>query len=156
MLLLPLTYPSKQHVHVARVPLSVSDLAIWHASRSCPLPIANQEKVVAKGPGEPVVSWSVPGRQDDDDPGSADDPPNSGILLFLTFLLISTSFVRAETIPGLGTATFPTSTHSAAAAHDFARGLLLLHLFEYDDAASSFIAAERRSPALRWLTGERR
>ena len=73
-------------------------------------------------------------------------PRTSGILLFLTFLLISTSFVRAETIPGLGTATFPTSTHSAAAAHDFARGLLLLHLFEYDDAASSFIAAEKADP----------
>ena len=42
-------------------------------------------------------------------------PRTNRILLLLTFLLISTSFVRAETIPGLGTATFPTSTHSAAA-----------------------------------------
>jgi len=73
-------------------------------------------------------------------------PRTNGILLFLVFLLSSTSFVRAETIPGLGTATFPTSTHSAAAAHDFVRGLLLLHLFEYDDAASSFIAAEKADP----------
>lgn len=69
------------------------------------------------------------------------------ILRFLIFLFIFTSFTPAETIPGLGTATFPTSTHSAAAAYDFARGLLLLHLFEYDDALSSFIATERADPS---------
>ena len=73
-------------------------------------------------------------------------PRTNRILLLLTFLLVSTSFVRAETIPGLGTATFPTSTHSAAAAHEFMRGLLLLHLFEYDDAAKSFVAAEKADP----------
>lgn len=67
-------------------------------------------------------------------------------LLSLLFLLISTSFAPAETIPGLGTATFPTSTHSPAAAHDFMRGLLLLHVFEYEDAVSSFIAAEKADP----------
>ena len=61
-------------------------------------------------------------------------PRTNRILLLLIFLLISTSFIRAETIPGLGTATFPTSTHSAPAAREFVRGLLLLHLFEYDDA----------------------
>src|SRR6202167_4721977 len=74
-------------------------------------------------------------------------PPTNRILLLLLFPLVSTSFVRAETIPGLGTASFPTSTHSSAAAHEFARGLLLLHLFEYDDAASSFVAAEKADPA---------
>jgi len=35
-------------------------------------------------------------------------PRTNRILLLLIFLLISTSFIRAETIPGLGTATFPT------------------------------------------------
>lgn len=53
---------------------------------------------------------------------------------------------RAQTIPGLGTATFPTSTHSAAAQTDFIRGLLLLHAFEYPDAAKSFRAAEKIDP----------
>src|SRR5580658_3719099 len=73
-------------------------------------------------------------------------PPTNKILPLLTCLLISTWFVRAETIPGLGTATFPTSTHSAAAAQEFMRGLLLLHLFEYEDAAMSFVAAEKADP----------
>ena len=73
-------------------------------------------------------------------------PRTNGILPLLAFLLISASFVRAETIPGLGTATFPTSTHSAAAKREFMRGLLLLHLFEYDDASGSFIAAEKADP----------
>ena len=70
------------------------------------------------------------------------------ILLFLAALCLPTSLVSvcAETIAGLGTATFPTSTHSAAAQTDFMRGLLLLHLFEYDDAANSFIAAEKADP----------
>ena len=36
-------------------PSSVSALAIWHASRSCQLRIADQEKVVAKGLSAPVV-----------------------------------------------------------------------------------------------------
>ena len=68
------------------------------------------------------------------------------ILPLVTFLLIPISFVRAETIPGLGTATFPTSTHSAVAAREFMRGLLLLHVFEYDDAILWFIAAEKADP----------
>jgi tetratricopeptide (TPR) repeat protein len=53
---------------------------------------------------------------------------------------------RAETIPGLGTAVFPTSTHSAEAQKDFLHGLLLLHLFEYEDAAKWFVAAEKADP----------
>ncbi|MGB6159333.1 MAG: hypothetical protein WA891_19980 [Acidobacteriaceae bacterium] len=68
------------------------------------------------------------------------------ILPLVFFLLVAPSFVCAETIPGLGTANFPTSTHSPMAAHDFMRGLLLLHVFEYDDAANSFIAAEKADP----------
>ena len=51
-----------------------------------------------------------------------------------------------ETIPGLGTAAFSTSTRSAAARGDFMRGLLLLHLFEYRDAVKSFVAAEKADP----------
>ena len=48
-----------------------------------------------------------------------------------------------QTIPGLGTITFPTSTKSAGAQTAFIRGVLLLHVFEYDDAAASFRAAQK-------------
>ncbi|MFZ0305166.1 MAG: hypothetical protein WAL75_20920 [Terracidiphilus sp.] len=72
--------------------------------------------------------------------------PRTNKTLLLLILLFPPLFVRAETITGLGTAAFPVSTHSAAAAHEFMSGLLLLHLFEYDDAASSFIAAEKADP----------
>ena len=51
-----------------------------------------------------------------------------------------------QTIPGLGTTAFPTSTKSPAAQTAFMRGLLLLHLFEYPDAAKSFTAAEKLDP----------
>lgn len=54
--------------------------------------------------------------------------------------------LQAEKVPGLGTANFPTSTKSAAAQHEFVRGLLLLHLFEYPDAAKAFVAAEKLDP----------
>lgn len=67
-------------------------------------------------------------------------------LILVLLLPLSTLLLQAETIPGLGTATFPTSTHSAAAQSDFIRGLLLLHLFEYPDAAKSFVAAEKADP----------
>jgi len=50
------------------------------------------------------------------------------------------------TIPGLGTATFPTSTTSPQAQADFMRALLLLHLFEYPDAAKAFQSAEKIDP----------
>lgn len=63
----------------------------------------------------------------------------------LAFLLLF-GLLHAETIPGLGTASFPTSTHSADAQHDFMRGLLLLHLFEYEDAERSFVAAQQADP----------
>jgi tetratricopeptide (TPR) repeat protein len=53
---------------------------------------------------------------------------------------------QAQTIPGLGTATFPTSTKSPEAQTAFMRGLLLLHTFEYDDAAKAFQSAEKIDP----------
>ena len=52
----------------------------------------------------------------------------------------------AQTVAGLGTATFPTATRSVEAQTAFIRGLLLLHLFEYDDAAKAFLAAEKIDP----------
>ena len=68
------------------------------------------------------------------------------IFLFVLLLPVSAGLLQAQTIPGLGTATFPTSTDSTAAQSDFIRGLLLLHLFEYTDAAKSFVAAEKADP----------
>lgn len=51
-----------------------------------------------------------------------------------------------QTVEGLGTISFPTSTKSADAQSAFVRGLLLLHLFEYEDAAKSFRQAEKIDP----------
>jgi len=73
-------------------------------------------------------------------------PSMKKLVLFLFLLFISVCLLPAETIPGLGTATFPTSTHSAAAQRDFMRGLLLLHVFEYVTAAKAFVAAEKADP----------
>ena len=55
---------------------------------------------------------------------------------------------RPMTIAGLGTITFPVSTRSAAADSAFVRGVLLLHAFEYDDAAAAFRKAQRLDPDL--------
>ncbi len=52
-----------------------------------------------------------------------------------------------QTIPGLGTTTFPTSASSPEAQAAFMRGLLLLHLFEYPDAAQAFSSAQKLDPA---------
>lgn len=51
-----------------------------------------------------------------------------------------------QTIPGLGTLTFPTSADSDAAQSAFIRGVLLLHLFEYPSAATAFHRAEQLDP----------
>ena len=51
-----------------------------------------------------------------------------------------------RTIAGLGTLSFPTSTHSTEAQTAFLRGALLLHLFEYPDAAKAFRKAQRLDP----------
>ena len=51
-----------------------------------------------------------------------------------------------RTIAGLGSISFPTSTHSTAAQTAFLRGALLLHLFEYPDAAKAFREAQQLDP----------
>ncbi len=66
--------------------------------------------------------------------------------LLLLQLPILAGTLRAERVPGLGTANFPTSTQSAEAQHEFVHGLLLLHLFEYSDAAKAFATAEKLDP----------
>jgi tetratricopeptide (TPR) repeat protein len=47
---------------------------------------------------------------------------------------------------GLGALSFPTSARSHEAQATFVRGALLLHLFEYEDAATAFAAAQAREP----------
>src|SRR3546814_10003080 len=51
-----------------------------------------------------------------------------------------------RSIEGLGTISFPTTTRSAAAQTAFLRGALLLHLFEYPDAAKAFRQAQQLDP----------
>ena len=51
-----------------------------------------------------------------------------------------------QAIDGLGSIAFPTSTDSVEAQTAFNRGMLLLHLFEYDDAADAFQKAEALDP----------
>ncbi|MBI3790767.1 MAG: hypothetical protein HY275_07795, partial [Gemmatimonadetes bacterium] len=62
--------------------------------------------------------------------------------LALAALLVVTRALGAQP---LGTLTFPNSG-AAAAQPAFIRGMLLLHSFEYDDAAASFREAQRRDP----------
>ncbi|HKV50769.1 MAG TPA: hypothetical protein VJO52_06145 [Gemmatimonadaceae bacterium] len=54
---------------------------------------------------------------------------------------------HAISVAGYGSVDFPTSTRSAVAQHDFSRGVLLLHLFHYDEAADAFQAAEHADTA---------
>jgi tetratricopeptide (TPR) repeat protein len=68
-------------------------------------------------------------------------------------LMPSLTAARAQqaqpiTVAGLGTITFPVSTTSPAAESTFVRGVLLLHLFEYDDAAAEFRKARRLDPGM--------
>ena len=51
-----------------------------------------------------------------------------------------------ETIEGLGTLDFPTSTQLPAAQTAFVRGMLLLHVYEYPRAEKAFQDAEKLDP----------
>lgn len=51
-------------------------------------------------------------------------------------------------VTGLGSLAFPVSTERPGAQRAFVRGVLLLHLFEYPEAASAFREAERLDPDL--------
>lgn len=64
------------------------------------------------------------------------------------FLLILASPLQAQTVPGLGSVAFPVPTTSRAAQTAFIRGVLLLHLFEYSEAAASFREARRQDPGM--------
>ena len=75
----------------------------------------------------------------------------TGRLLLAGLLLIALPALAKEPpalqgVPDLGRLSFPTSTTSAPAQTAFIRGALLLHLFEYDDAAKAFKQAQQLDP----------
>lgn len=70
----------------------------------------------------------------------------------LAALVLAAPIARAQTVPGLGTVVFPTSTRVPAAQLAFARGVLLLHVFEYPSAADAFREARRLDPSLAMAT----
>ena len=66
----------------------------------------------------------------------------AAIIAALAGTLAAQTPPRPITISGLGTVTFPVSTGSAAAESAFVKGVLLLHLFEYEEAEAQFHAAQ--------------
>ena len=75
----------------------------------------------------------------------------SGARLALAALCLAASTVvqaAPETIEGLGTLDFPTSTKVPAAQTAFVRGMLLLHVYEYPRAEKAFQDAEKLDPDL--------
>lgn len=54
----------------------------------------------------------------------------------------------STTVQGLGSLSFPVRTRSAEARGAFERGMLLLHLFHYDEARASFRMAQAADPGL--------
>ena len=83
----------------------------------------------------------MPGRQDHDNP-----PNQDRILPLLIFLLVCYIVRPRRNDPGSGHGHLSHFDALSGRGARFMRGLLLLHLFEYDDAASSFIAAEKADP----------
>ena len=68
-----------------------------------------------------------------------------------TFALVAVGATLAATdllaqAPALGDIDFPTSAMNAQAISQFERGVLLLHSFEYEDAANAFRAAQELEP----------
>jgi tetratricopeptide (TPR) repeat protein len=53
---------------------------------------------------------------------------------------------RLIDVPGLGSLSFPSSVRSDSANRTFHRGLLLLHVFHYDEAAAAFREVQRIEP----------
>lgn len=65
---------------------------------------------------------------------------------FMRYLVFVLLFVATAHAQSLGTTTFPNSG-AAATQEPFLRGILLLHSFEYDDAADAFREAQAIDPA---------
>ena len=81
---------------------------------------------------------------------SASRPAPLGAWLLLPALFCA-AFASAasdamQTVNGLGSLSFPTSTSSAPAQAKFVEGMLLLHLFEYPRAEKAFQQAEQLDP----------
>ncbi|HET7452895.1 MAG TPA: hypothetical protein VFL12_09150 [Thermoanaerobaculia bacterium] len=64
------------------------------------------------------------------------------LALFAVLAISARAFAQADRGGRLGNLDFPTSTKSAEAQEAFVRGVLLLHSFEYADAAAEFRRAE--------------
>ena len=71
------------------------------------------------------------------------------VCLLISLIGASTLSFGATTqkINGLGSLSFPTSTNSAPAQMAFNKGMLLLHLFEYQSAEKSFQEAQKIDPS---------
>jgi len=69
-----------------------------------------------------------------------------GAAFALALLAAAPVLAQADRGGKLGTLDFPVSTGSAAARKAFVRGVLLLHSFEYGDAAAEFRRAEAADP----------
>jgi tetratricopeptide (TPR) repeat protein len=69
-----------------------------------------------------------------------------GILAVSTLLPPLSAQSPGASFPGLGTLTMPTSARSDSTQRTFLKGVLLLHLFEYERAAKVFREVERMQP----------
>lgn len=67
-------------------------------------------------------------------------------LLSLSGISTGAGAAGLQKIKGLGSLQFATSTASAPAQNAFAKGMLLLHLFEYQDAEKAFQEAQKIDP----------
>lgn len=70
----------------------------------------------------------------------------ASVLISLTGFSTVALAAVPQKINGLGSLSFPTSTQSAAAQTAFNKGMLLLHLFEYQNAEKSFQEAQKIDP----------
>ena len=70
----------------------------------------------------------------------------ASLWIFLTGVSGSVFAAAPQKINGLGSLSFPTSTNFATAQTAFNKGMLLLHLFEYQSAEKSFQEAQKIDP----------
>lgn len=70
----------------------------------------------------------------------------ASLLIFLTGASTFGLAAAPQKINGLGSLSFPTSTASVAAQTAFNKGMLLLHVFEYQTAEKSFQEAQKLDP----------
>jgi tetratricopeptide (TPR) repeat protein len=72
---------------------------------------------------------------------------SASLFVFLTGINSFALAAAPQKIRGLGSLSFPTSTQSVAAQTSFNKGMLLLHVFEYQSAEKSFQEAQKIDPS---------